>query len=89
MHVDCWFASIIGGDFETTIFGELGMDETSEEQTLEGWITSHVACQILECSYWHFHRKVAPHLNGVQPSGRYGIRFFRKQDVLDYSRRVA
>jgi len=55
-----------------------------ETQTLEGWLTTEQACSLLQLSYSKFRRNVMPLLDSVQPSGKWGPRFFRETDVLKY-----
>ena len=57
-----------------------------QEQVTEDWITSHDCCQILGCTYWHFVRKVLPKLEKTwQPSGKYGMRFFKRTEVMTHA----
>ena len=60
------------------------MDEKQKILTLDEWVTSSDACELLRCSYWHFIRKIQDKIPSAQPAGRYGQRFFRRDDVLTF-----
>ena len=52
-----------------------------ETQTLDGWLTTEQACRILKISYSKFRRNTMPSLVSVQPSGKWGPRFFKEEDI--------